>query len=256
MRTTLFSTTITSNPLDTVTIVGPDFLPGEAWRQVRGACRYFVSSMGRVWATKGGKGTRVGLRTITTNGDGYLTVGIAFDDGTTSTQYVHDLVAEAFIGPKPEGQQVRHLDDVKAHCWLSNLTFGTVSDNLRDAVDNGLHFFARRETCKWGHLYTASNTIEWNRLAADGRPMVTRLCRACSKSRVELSATHPDFQMVSDAHFRRIEGLPPLTVVPPVDPQPLRDAANEPTQRELDIEMLRSLDLDIINDNQEDTDAA
>lgn len=45
---------------------------------------------------------------------------------------VHALVAEAFLGPRPEGNVIRHLDGNPENNRLSNLCYGTQSDNLRD----------------------------------------------------------------------------------------------------------------------------
>lgn len=50
---------------------------------------------------------------------------------------IHKIVAELFIGPCPEGQLVRHLDDNRENNHVSNLTYGTYSDNTQDAIRNG-----------------------------------------------------------------------------------------------------------------------
>ena len=47
------------------------------------------------------------------------------------------IVMEAFVGPRPPGQVVRHLDDNKSNNRLSNLAYGTVADNAEDARRNG-----------------------------------------------------------------------------------------------------------------------
>ncbi len=49
---------------------------------------------------------------------------------------VHQLVAEAFIGPRPEGQEVRHLNSDGGDNRLCNLAYGTRSDNNRDSTKN------------------------------------------------------------------------------------------------------------------------
>jgi hypothetical protein len=50
---------------------------------------------------------------------------------------VHCLVLLAFVGERPEGQVVRHLNDVKTDNRLHNLSYGTQSENAYDAVRNG-----------------------------------------------------------------------------------------------------------------------
>ncbi|HTX94824.1 MAG TPA: HNH endonuclease [Mycobacterium sp.] len=52
-------------------------------------------------------------------------------------RYVHQLVAEVWHGPRPEGQLARHLDDVPEHCTAENVAWGTPAENYADAVRNG-----------------------------------------------------------------------------------------------------------------------
>ena len=68
---------------------------------------------------------------------GYLSVVIANDDKIRIIRKVHSLVLEAFIGPRPEGYECRHLDDVPDNNRLSNLCWGTNSENVFDAIRNG-----------------------------------------------------------------------------------------------------------------------
>ena len=50
---------------------------------------------------------------------------------------IHRVIAELFIGPRPDGQMVRHLDDDKENNHASNLAYGTHLDNVADATRNG-----------------------------------------------------------------------------------------------------------------------
>lgn len=101
----------------------------EEWRSVVGYVgRYEVSSEGRVWSAKNRKVLRPAP-----NSKGYLTV--ALYDGSIPKQprsfCVHDLVAAAFIGPKPEGLQVDHGDRNKANNASWNLEYVTNLENTR-----------------------------------------------------------------------------------------------------------------------------
>jgi HNH endonuclease/NUMOD4 motif len=58
-------------------------------------------------------------------------------DGSTAMLYVHRLVMAAFAGPCPEGQEVRHLDGNPGNNRLSNLTYGTHTENAQDMVRHG-----------------------------------------------------------------------------------------------------------------------
>ncbi|CQD07126.1 NUMOD4 motif protein [Mycolicibacterium conceptionense] len=111
------------------------------------------------------------------NGDGYPTVNLSFPGQPSRTLYVHDLVLAAFVGPKPNGQEARHLNDSKSDCRLSNLAYGTRSDNQRDAVRNGRNHLARRTRCHRGHEFSPGNVRRY-----PSRPTV-RVCMACDADR-------------------------------------------------------------------------
>lgn len=92
-------------------------------------------------------------------------------DGKSKTHYIHRLVAESFI-PNPEGHPlVRHLDDVKTNNHVSNLAWGTHSDNARDAIRNGRDYNRQRSKtgCPKGHLYSGTNVRG------------ARICRECRR---------------------------------------------------------------------------
>jgi hypothetical protein len=57
--------------------------------------------------------------------------------GVKKRRYLHNLVLEAFVGPRPKGQVTRHLDGDKTNNTLSNLQYGTVSENMADRVMHG-----------------------------------------------------------------------------------------------------------------------
>lgn len=47
-------------------------------------------------------------------------------------QLLHIVVLETFVGACPVGMQCRHLDGNSSHNWLSNLCWGTQSENEAD----------------------------------------------------------------------------------------------------------------------------
>jgi hypothetical protein len=57
--------------------------------------------------------------------------------GRRKNRDVHRLVLEAFVGPCPPGQESLHDNDQSQDNRLSNLRWGTRSENLYDAVRNG-----------------------------------------------------------------------------------------------------------------------
>ena len=74
------------------------------------------------------------LRPGRTGKFGYVTVMLGRDGGSW---FVHDLVLTAFVGPRPTGQESRHLDTDGGNNRLSNLRWGTKSQNGRDATRAG-----------------------------------------------------------------------------------------------------------------------
>ncbi len=65
---------------------------------------------------------------------GYWTVSFGRVCGS---QQVHALVAAAFIGPCPVGQECRHKDDDRLNARADNLEYGTRHQNIMDAVERG-----------------------------------------------------------------------------------------------------------------------
>lgn len=123
----------------------------EEWRDVPGyEGLYRVSSQGQVYsAHRGGRRLRLSPRS-----KGYRAVVLS-RGGVTRTRLVHQLVLEAFIGPRPEGFVTRHLDGNPANNALDNLRWGTYSENVHDSIEHGTHFSpARLKThCSQGHEF-------------------------------------------------------------------------------------------------------
>jgi hypothetical protein len=101
--------------------------------------------------------------------DGYHQMKI---DGRT--RLVHQMVLAAHAGPRPDGQEVRHLDGDPLNNWLANLAYGTPSENSADKVRHGTHPWAAKTHCPQGHPYDAGNT--W-------RSARSRHCKSCVSAR-------------------------------------------------------------------------
>jgi hypothetical protein len=69
---------------------------------------------------------------------GYLGVAL-HKDYKQKTLLTHKLVADAFLGPRPEGLVVMHGEAGKQCNVLANLSYGTYSQNSRDRVRDGTH---------------------------------------------------------------------------------------------------------------------
>jgi hypothetical protein len=108
----------------------------EEWRQL--APNYEVSSLGRVRRSTPGRRTFAG-RILKQQAQecGYFSVRPTVD-GENTFFYVHDLVAAAFVGPKPDGAIVNHIDTDKHNNRAGNIEYTTHAGNMKHAADNGL----------------------------------------------------------------------------------------------------------------------
>jgi len=105
----------------------------ELWSDIPGyTLAYQISSLGRVWSPgRYGKGKflKPGVAS-----NGYPTVAL----GRGNTRTLHSLVANAFLGPTPDGQEVRHKSGDRLDPSLDNLEFGTRTENIFDSLRHNL----------------------------------------------------------------------------------------------------------------------
>ena len=80
---------------------------------------------------------------------GYMKVSPVVN-GRNVHHYVHDLVADAFIGQKPDGKEVNHIDGVKTNNVWTNLEYITHLGNMGHARRTGLSALGSR--CNRSHL--------------------------------------------------------------------------------------------------------
>lgn len=118
----------------------------ENWLPVPGWPAYEVSDLGRVRSVprvvrcRNGTPHTVRARIRKTGGSEYPQVCLSnTSQGEVAVARVHTLVLTAFVGPCPLGMECRHLDDVKTNNRLSNLRWGTRSENHgEDRRRNGI----------------------------------------------------------------------------------------------------------------------
>lgn len=134
-----------------------------------------IRSLGKTVVTKRGVVKKYAGRALRQypNSKGHLKVWL-IRDGYRSHPYVHSVVLEAFVGPRPVGQQGLHFDDIPSNNSLENLRWGTPTENLRDCIRNGNHNHASKTHCSHGHEYTHDNTY----ISPKSRQ---RVCRACTR---------------------------------------------------------------------------
>ena len=138
----------------------PLLLPGEEWRFIEGAKHYQVSNLGRVkslprlamrynprWKCKSPlpvserilrQGKYYGKNRDGSRRERPAATTVAIDvNGRTVSRYVHHLVLEAFVGPRPEGTEACHGDGNGTNNKLANLRWDTHAENIKDSVSHG-----------------------------------------------------------------------------------------------------------------------
>lgn len=68
-------------------------------------------------------------------GKGYLQLRLSDPNGKHKAR-VHELIALTFLGPKPPGAQIRHLNGDDSDNRIENLSYGTYTDNRIDDLKN------------------------------------------------------------------------------------------------------------------------
>jgi len=182
----------------------------EQWKPVNG-CEgiYEVSSHGRVRSVDRTITLSDGqvrhlegkvLRTPPLQKTGYPFVNLCIQ-GKKKNRTVHSLVAEAFIGPRPEGAEVCHNDGIKTNNHVDNLRYGTSRENELDKVRHGTHYSAAKTHCLRGHELFAENISPGS--AKRGR----RKCLACGRAHSRVyhhPELKPQFKAVADSYYQAI----------------------------------------------------
>lgn len=120
----------------------------EEWRPIFDGF-YEVSNEGRVRRIRPVRGGgHVGREVKAWDSCGYRQVSPCVR-GVRHVRHVHALVAEAFLGPRPDGMEINHIDADKSNNAVWNLEYVTRSENARHAAMCGLttrgerHYAAR-----------------------------------------------------------------------------------------------------------------
>lgn len=132
----------------------------EIWRDVvdyEGL--YMVSSDGRVKSVAriDCAGRKVHERILKSSvAGGYPSISLC-KRSKAKTHAVHTLVAEAFLGHRPDGYVIAHWDGDTNNAAASNLRYTTPSENESDKVRHGTQFIARGE--KNGHAKLSADQV-------------------------------------------------------------------------------------------------
>jgi hypothetical protein len=116
----------------------------EIWKDIESWPFHQVSNRGRVRVLPGGRFKNrtikeIEFRKLTSNSDGYMTVGRwKGEERKLETYRVHALILNAFYGPCPPGQECRHLNgNPSDNRWPENIKWDTHEKNVKDQIEHG-----------------------------------------------------------------------------------------------------------------------
>lgn len=168
--------------------------PAERWLPIPGYPGYEVSDWGRVHSyrinrtnSKDPNKPRIGSipRIIGgTQRSGHILVNLqGMGPNETRAAGVHVLVLEMFVGPCPPGCEACHKDGNPGNNHVSNLYWGTRSENIRDAFRHG--------TSNKAKLLVADIPRIWERLVAgESSSSISRIYGVCQASIVNIRTGH------------------------------------------------------------------
>lgn len=196
----------------------PSDRPGEEWKAIpEFEGLYEVSDRGRVrsldreYTDVRGARRRVSGRVRKQRlkrPDGYLILDL-WRDGKQQTRRAHHLVLAAFVGPRAEGMECRHLNGDPSDNRRTNLAWGTPAENDADTIRHGRVSATAgqifRVTCPRGHALVSPNLVQGD-LQRDKRS-----CQACHRARGRVrfrlrdrNGLCTDIQVQSDLDYQKI----------------------------------------------------
>jgi hypothetical protein len=105
---------------------------------------------------------------------------------------VHQLVLEAFVGPRPRGMESCHNNGNQTDNRLVNLRWDTKSENNLDRVRHGTHSESSKKLCPRGHWLVVPNLVE-------AYLKKGRVCWSCRRALQKASSARRRGQPVPDA---------------------------------------------------------
>jgi hypothetical protein len=139
-----------------------DLPEGVRIKRIPGFPDYSVTTAGEIFSFK--RKVPLRLKPRVSKSTGYPGVSLC-RNGKAHTVNVHTAVAIAFLGPRPEGQVVRHLDGDSENCDVSNLAYGS---HIENEADKERHGRRPKGDAIYGSKLTASEVFDMREMYADG----------------------------------------------------------------------------------------
>jgi hypothetical protein len=98
----------------------------EQWKDVVGFEGFYkVSNYGKVFSQVSKRNIKIKIER-----NGYARAHL-WRNGVVTCFLVHKLVAESFIGPRPKGLDINHIDAKRSNNFVKNLEYITRKENVR-----------------------------------------------------------------------------------------------------------------------------
>jgi len=174
-------------------------------REVVGHPGYFVGDDGSVWTSKvkGGNGRAAGrlgnLKPMATHlgRRGYVQVSLDVN-GRNRSRLVHQLVLEAFVGPKPNGMEGCHYPDHdKRNNRLDNLRWDTHAENAKDSYRDRPPVTTK--SCRRCGVRKSASDFYADKRASDGLKTDCKVCH----TKVSVATRDPEKKRVANREYMR-----------------------------------------------------
>ena len=108
-------------------------------KAIPSAPKYWADEAGNIVSPKTGKT----MKPQSDRRAGYWKVRVKCSDGKTRSRYVHHLVAEAFLGPRPDGKDLDHIDGDRRNNRPDNLRYCSRRENQDNVNNAGANYWQK-----------------------------------------------------------------------------------------------------------------
>ena len=126
-------------------------MKNEAWKAIPEYSIYQISTFGRVKNTKTNN-----ILTPTKPYNGYLQVHLC-QNGKKISKCIHQLMGVAFLGPRPKGFEINHIDGNRENNYLNNLEFIPWKENRRKRISPLKYCVICNKQLDWNKTKTCSS---------------------------------------------------------------------------------------------------
>ena len=100
------------------------------WKDIKGYSKYQINNYGDIWS----KISQRKLKPFSSGKNGYLKITITADNGKSKKEFIHRLVALAFLPLDENKTIVNHKDGNKLNNYVDNLEWCTPEENNKHSA--------------------------------------------------------------------------------------------------------------------------